>query len=473
LIIKSQQDQRGFSVTEVLLAATIFGLITTGLIGAVVYGRVSTAAAGDRARAAQLAEGGIEATRNIGRAAFANLVDGTYGLTQSGSPLAWAFSGTSDVTDIYTRQVIISTPSTDRKTITCTVTWPQPNGATGTVTLTGQLDNWSAAIKLWSNGVVAGGYDATGTTDGFRVFASGNYAYLVRNVTGATNFFIIDISNQAAPTLTGSLTLANTPTDVFVSGTNAYVSNSAITGELQIVNVSNPAAPSLTSTFNAPGTAGGGLSVFVSGNYAYLGRSANTTNAELTIVNISNPAVPTQAGIYSNNVAMNKIVVVPGATTYAYIVTNSTTAELLTVNVTNPAAPALTNSFNTTPAVAATGLAIAGSTAFVAAGTNLTAVNIATPAAPSQTSTIATLAGTASGIDVDTTLNFLFVGTAGTAAEMQVYNIASPASMTLVKSIDVAGTASTVNEVSYDTALDVIVAASASDTQELVIGKRN
>jgi hypothetical protein len=211
----------------------------------------------------------------------------------------------------------------------------------------------------------------------------------------------------------------------------------------------------------------------VSGNFAYLGRAANTTNAELTIVNISNPAVPAQAGIYSNNIAMNAIIVVPGATTYAYIATNSTTSELLTVNVTNPAAPTLTNAFNTTPAVAATGLAIFGSTAFVAAGPNLTAVNIATPATPSQTSTIATLAGTASGIDIDITGSFLFVGTAGTAAEMQVFNVSSPAAMTLTKSIDVTGTTSTVNGVSYNTSLDLIVGASASDTQELVIGRRN
>ena len=43
--------QRGFSPVEILLAATVFGFVVTALIGAIVYGRASTASAGERARA--------------------------------------------------------------------------------------------------------------------------------------------------------------------------------------------------------------------------------------------------------------------------------------------------------------------------------------------------------------------------------------------------------------------------------------
>src|SRR5688572_29868315 len=75
-------SQQGFSVVEVLLAATVFGFLVTALIGAIVYGRASTAAAGDRARAVILAEEGVEAVRNLRDAAYANLTDGTYGLAQ-------------------------------------------------------------------------------------------------------------------------------------------------------------------------------------------------------------------------------------------------------------------------------------------------------------------------------------------------------------------------------------------------------
>jgi len=72
---KSRFNHHGFSVVEVMLASTIFAMLVTGIIGAIIYGRQSTANAGDRTRANFLAEEGIEAVRNIGAASFANLVD--------------------------------------------------------------------------------------------------------------------------------------------------------------------------------------------------------------------------------------------------------------------------------------------------------------------------------------------------------------------------------------------------------------
>src|SRR5207237_8814805 len=43
----------------------------------------------------------------------------TYGIAKSGGQ--WIFSGASDTTDIYTRQVVVSSAGTNRKLITCTV----------------------------------------------------------------------------------------------------------------------------------------------------------------------------------------------------------------------------------------------------------------------------------------------------------------------------------------------------------------
>ncbi|HXH27151.1 MAG TPA: hypothetical protein VNG90_04600, partial [Candidatus Acidoferrum sp.] len=52
-IIKSAA---GFSVVEVLLAATIFGMLVTALIGALVYGQAASVDAGEQARANMIAE---------------------------------------------------------------------------------------------------------------------------------------------------------------------------------------------------------------------------------------------------------------------------------------------------------------------------------------------------------------------------------------------------------------------------------
>lgn len=165
----SSMRQRGFSAVEVLLAATVFGMLVMGLIGALVYGRSGTASAGDSQRAVMLAEEGIEAARNIGNASYANLVDGTYGLAQSGG--VWTLSGTSDTNGIYTRQIVISSAGTDRKTVTATVTRPRQGGTTSSVTLTSRLTNWLAALAPQTTpGPIMMAYSKTTTTPFYRIW---------------------------------------------------------------------------------------------------------------------------------------------------------------------------------------------------------------------------------------------------------------------------------------------------------------
>ena len=135
--------QRGFSPIEALLAVTVFGLLVTALAGAIIYGRSSTATAGDRVRAMQLADEGVEAVRNMRDAAYVNVTDGTHGLAQSGN--TWVLSGSSDTSGIYTRQVAIATVDSTRKTVTVTVSWP--NGtSTSQVNVTSRFTNWVATI---------------------------------------------------------------------------------------------------------------------------------------------------------------------------------------------------------------------------------------------------------------------------------------------------------------------------------------
>lgn len=140
---------KGFSTIEVLLSSSILILIVTALMGAYVYGSESTTLAGQRARAAFLAEEGLEASRNIRDANFSNLTDGAKGLAVSGNQ--WIFSGSSDTTDgFYTRQITISTAGTDRKQVVSTVTWQQNNQRTGSVSLTTNLTNWRNTTSISS-----------------------------------------------------------------------------------------------------------------------------------------------------------------------------------------------------------------------------------------------------------------------------------------------------------------------------------
>src|SRR3989339_749416 len=109
------QTSNGFSLVEVILASSVFILLVTSLVGAYLYGEESTALAGNRARATMLAEEGLEAARNIRDANFSNLSDGTHGLVISGNQ--WTLSGSSDVTDIFTRSISISIIDMIKKTV--------------------------------------------------------------------------------------------------------------------------------------------------------------------------------------------------------------------------------------------------------------------------------------------------------------------------------------------------------------------
>lgn len=158
---RSATNQAGFSLVEVILSSAVFVLLVTALIGAYLYGQESTALAGNRARAAMLAEEGLEAVRNIRDPAFTNLTDGTYGLTTTGNQ--WNLSGSQDISDIFTRQVVISTVDTERKSVIVNVTWQQNPQRAGSVSLTSRFTNWlkrAAAPASCNDYAVQQGYSA-------------------------------------------------------------------------------------------------------------------------------------------------------------------------------------------------------------------------------------------------------------------------------------------------------------------------
>lgn len=136
---------KGFSIVEILLAISFFGLTITGLIGGLVYGQQSIALAGNRARAVFLAEEGLEAVRNIRDDDYTILTPGGKGLAVSSNQ--WVFSGGLDTTDIFTRTTTISPvggANSSKKNITVAVTWQQNPQRTGSVTLVSCLTNWQA-----------------------------------------------------------------------------------------------------------------------------------------------------------------------------------------------------------------------------------------------------------------------------------------------------------------------------------------
>lgn len=459
---------KGFSLIEALLASTVFAMIATAVIGGIVYGRAATAQSGDRARAIMLAEEGNEAMRNIRDAGFANLVDGTYGLAQSGNQ--WVTSGTSDISGMFTRQVVVSSVDSNRKNITSTVSWANGSVSRQTQVAT-RLSNWRAATippVSWSNASVAGSHVMNNNTTGRRVDSQGNYAYVVAT-SGTPNFFIYNISNPASPSLVGSLTVSVGAINVAVDGNYAYIASTNNNIEMQIINVTNPASPSISGSFNSSGSADG-YGIRVNGNYVYLSRLTNAGVQEFQIINVTSKTAPTLAGSYSLAQNMRDLCLNGN---YAYVVTDSDTQEVLVINVTNPAAPTLTTSINLTGTTNPTAVSCMNNTIYVGHGNVLRAVNVTTPATPVIAGTFTTTgSGIINDITVDSGQNLVFLATASTSAEFQVVNAANINSLVSFDTVDITGSFA-ISGLAFNSMLNVVPAVSTSTTQEFLVFKPN
>lgn len=448
-------------MVEVLLASALFVLLVTALAGGYLYGEESSAVAGNRARAVFLAEEGLEAVRNMKDAGFGDLSAGAHGLATTSNQ--WSFSGTEDVSGIFTRSIAISTLDTARKVATATVTWQQTASRTGTVTLVTRFTNWLRSVSSWATPTQEATMDLSGIEDGLKIQVQGDYAYVVRN-DGAPDFLVIDVSNPASPSLVGSLNLTGTSTNIAVAGNFAYISNKHDSQELQVIDITTPSSPSVAGTFNAPGTADA-LGVYAVGTTAYLVRASSADN-EFIIVNATVPASPVSIGSL-NLGATGYEVYVSGNS--AFVASGSNSAELQVVNITVPAAPALLGTgYNAGGNTDAVSIAGSGTNVFLAQGSNIHIISVSAPAAPTLLGTFAG-AGTVNDIalNLGNSGTYVYFVSASSNREFELFDISAPASPVSVGSINL--TAYT--GIAYDAVLDRAFVVGADDASEFLVIK--
>jgi hypothetical protein len=154
-----------------------------------------------------------------------------------------------------------------------------------------------------------------------RVAVSGDYAYVADWDSGLV---VVDVSVDSLPAVVGSIAFTNRVDDVAIQGDYAYLSNFS---NLQIVDISNPAAPSLVGTLTISG--GYAVSVGVSGSYAYLGRVS--TNRGFYVADVSNPYAPVLVGD------------IQGMNVYEFVVDGPLaylcSGDFRIIDVSNPSAP--------------------------------------------------------------------------------------------------------------------------------------
>ena len=451
-----QRRSSGFSIIEVILAGSLFAIVMTGVMSAVLYGAEGSSGAGARSEASFLGEEGLDVMQNIRDESFTNLLPGTFGLAVSSS--RWVTSGTQDIVDVFTRQIGVSSTDSKRRDVTARIVWSQNPVRSGSISLTTRLTDWRRAA--WTAPTRQTGIDSSGNNDGLKVQVQGDFAYFVRN-DGTPDFVAVNITNSAAPTIVGSLSLSGAPVNIAVSGNFAYVSSDDNTQELQIINITNPAAPSLAGSLNLNGTANGD-GIFVVGTTVYYGR-VSSGDPEFLVINASNPAAPTITGSFEVGAGTLGIWVSGAA---AYVASDSGTQEFQVIDISTPSAPTrigLVNLAGTTNATTITGI---GTVAVIGQGSNVHKINITTPASPSLMGTLA-VGGTVNDVTPSDDGSTVFLATSNTAADFQAIDITGAGAPTLLGSVNLSGT---INGVAYDPPpRDRVYAVGALNTEEFTV----
>lgn len=135
-------SKRGFSLVEILVAVSVF-LTFVLVLGDISFSsRRQIINAGNRTKAIALANEALEATRNLRdlEIGFAYLPSGTYGLSTTTN--IWSFSGSSDVTDIFTRNIVVTTTNDTQKQVDVNVSWADQLSASNSISLSTYLTDW-------------------------------------------------------------------------------------------------------------------------------------------------------------------------------------------------------------------------------------------------------------------------------------------------------------------------------------------
>lgn len=174
------------------------------------------------------------------------------------------------------------------------------NNEAGTNASCGQLQVIDASIpenpqvKYTFEVPNAVGHD--GQAVGKSVFYKNGYVYLGLSKTASgSEFNIIDVHNfpAVAPSFVGSFLVGGGVESIYVNGDYAYLGTDVSGRELTVLDISNPQNPNLAGYFNVG--AGNGNSLYVVGDNLYLGSRYVIGQPEFNITSIAslNPAAST------------------------------------------------------------------------------------------------------------------------------------------------------------------------------------
>jgi hypothetical protein len=145
-------------------------------------------------------------------------------------------------------------------------------------------------------------------------------AYVTVNGDGnLDDFFVVDVRDLDHPVILNSITTGPGLNAVHVAGDYAFVANSSVKGQLEIIKISDPAHPVLIqqAKFEHAKDGGVGSSIFYYQGTVYLGTAKND-GPEFYVYDVRNPLAPVFKGEFEIGSGVNKIYVYGN---YAYLAT--------------------------------------------------------------------------------------------------------------------------------------------------------
>ncbi len=401
------KSQQGMSVLEVLVSVAIIGLIGGAVFTLLGSSVIEQSYAQQSRTGSRLVREGLEAIRQMRDANFTSLEIGTHGLSLTSN--SWTFSGTSDITaDVFERTVEISSIDADQVEATVTVSWTARGSRAPIASASTRFSNWRT-LEAW------GDWANPSITDS--VYRLSNAAFEDESAyTPETNINrelrIWNNSDPEAPIPHDVRDLDSDGNDVVVSDGYLYVA--AVNG-LHIFEISTPNTPTEVGSLSFSTDA---QAVAVRDQIVYIGTPDD--DEELHIVDVSDKTNPVEIGTY-NLPGTSDILAISARSSSLFVSTYEnadTNPELYLFSISDLTSPTLLNSIDM-------------------------GVNV---------------------YDVVAAGNYLFLATANTAQEFQVYTVSDPLSAAQISSIDLLNTATNIlfqNNTAYVTVesqlnLDVI-----------------
>ena len=457
----SHFNMKGFSLVEIILSVALFGLFVTALSGIYLSGEENSVLIGNRNRAVFLAHQGLEAVRSIRDEDFSNLSIGTYGIGISGG--VWNFNGSSDTTDMYTRDITISDYDTNVKEIQSRVNWQQNAQRTGEVIVRTLLSFWQEVIITggdWLLPLFTSFVDFGGNTNATFVVIDENYAYVVMQTNAnVDDFYVVDITDTLNPIITDTLNLSGQLRGIDISGDYAFISSTDNSEEVYAVDVSNRSNINLVDSLNLPGNQNM-RNIQVNGNYLYATR--DSSSSEFSIIDISNPTNMSLTG--STNLSSRyRSVYIDGS--FAYLAGDVNNAELSVINITVPSLPVEVATLNLSGNTNATDIDGFGDRVFIAQGSDLEVVDISNPLLPTSFA-VFNAGGFINAVEAVAALDYVFLATNDNSADVTIVDVSTPGSPVLLSVYDAL---SNLNDVVYHGTGDFIVAVGDNNTRELTV----